>query len=297
MRARLILAAVALCAAGVVPQAMASQLVGRTASAVRLDVNGKREALLTYHAGGRWWHVLAWGAVNARAPSLTVPQVAFRLDYAGGNGKYHRSYWKGFRNLCGPYTGPPLEWLVTACTASDGSYWALQAWPRALPNYGVRPSRARAGRELRLSHWSGAPAVLTVRTDWAYRRFDHLYGSLVYNGKPVYGFRSTRLGNPLDGYGRLIYVDTFNSRYGRGWQRENGFLTHRPNGVFCYGFWRHGSHPVGRGTRYRVTAVGPGVTPDVVWAGQAPGRYDRTADQRANAEQRALFPDGQCRPN
>ncbi len=259
MRARLILAAVALCAAGVVPQAMASQLVGRTASAVRLDVNGKREALLTYHAGGRWWHVLAWGAVNARAPSLTVPQVAFRLDYAGGNGKYHRSYWKVFRNLCGPYTGPPLDWLVTACTASDGSYWALQAWPRALPNYGVRPSRAQAGRELR--------------------------------------FRSTRLGNPLDGYGRLIYVDTFNSRYGRGWQRENGFLTHRPNGVFCYGFWRHGSHPVGRGTRYRVTAVGPGVTPDVVWAGQAPGRYDRTADQRANAEQRALFPDGQCRPN
>ncbi|HEY8237329.1 MAG TPA: hypothetical protein VIF85_11865, partial [Gaiellaceae bacterium] len=60
---------------------------------------------------------------------------------------------------------------------------------------------------------------------------------MVYQGKPVYGFHTTGLGSPLDGYGRLIYVDTFDSRYGSGWHRENSFVTHRPKGIFCYGFF------------------------------------------------------------
>jgi len=48
-------------------------------------VNGKGEALLTYRRGdGSVRHVLAWGALNARAPSEDVPQVRFRWDYTGG---------------------------------------------------------------------------------------------------------------------------------------------------------------------------------------------------------------------
>jgi hypothetical protein len=79
----------------------------------------------------------------------------------------------------------------------------------------------------------------------------------------VYGFSATRVGSPLDGYGRNIYVDTFDSRYGKGWRRENAFLAHQPTGVFCYGFYKFSPRGPGNGTKYRLTAIGPGVTPDV----------------------------------
>ena len=143
--------------------------------------------------------------------------------------------------------------------------------------------------ELHLSHWTGPIATLTIKADWSYRRFDHLYGSLTYNGGGVYGFKSTHAGVPLDTFGRNLYVDTFGSSYGARWKRENSFLTHKRNGTFCYGFYPHGSHPAGKGTKYRATVIGPGVTPDVLWQGNAPGAYDRAADQAANADQRAAF--------
>ena len=57
------------------------------------------------------------------------------------------------RNACRPYDGPELQWLVTACKAPDGSYWAVQAWQRMLPNYGLAPTPKQAVWELRLSHW------------------------------------------------------------------------------------------------------------------------------------------------
>jgi hypothetical protein len=278
-------------------EADASQLIDRNASGVKLAVNAKGEALLTYRAGGALKHVLAWGAVDAVAPGRGRAQVAFRLDYAGGYGKYRRDYWRTFDGACGAYDGPDLAWKVTACRAPDGSYWALQAWQRSLPNYGVAPTPAQAVWELRLSHWTGPLPVLTVKTDWAYRRFDHLYGSFTYRGGGVFGFRSTRAGVPLDTYGRNLYVDTFNSSYGAGWKRENSFLTHRPGGTFCYGFYPHGARPPGRGTAYRATIIGPGVTPDVHWQGPAPGAYDRAKDDAANAEQRAAFRDGVCKIN
>ncbi len=42
--------------------------------------------------------------------------------------------------------------------------------------------------------------------------------------------------------------------------------------------------------------IGPGVTPDVMWQGTAPGAYDRGADALAN-EAIAALGDAQCRPN
>ena len=125
-------------------------------------------------------------------------------------------------------------------------------------------SSGRGAWELHLSHWSGPLATLEAWTDWVYGgRYHHLFGRLTYAGKPVYGFSASRVGSPLDGYGRNIYVDTFNSRYGKGWRRENAFLAHRPTGVFCYGFYRFSSRGPGNGAMYRLTAPGPGVTPDV----------------------------------
>lgn len=292
----IVLVAVAVTAAAAAQAARASQLIDRDAKDVSLAVDTKGEALITYRAHGQLRHVLAWGAENAIAPTQSRPQVAFELDYAGGWGKYHRNYWQTFENACRPYRGPALAWFVAGCTAPDGSFWALQAWQRELPDYGVTPTPVEASWELRLSHWTGALPVLDISTGWAYRRFDKLVGTFTYDGHGVYGFKATTGGVPLDTFGRNIYVDTYDSAYGTGWKRDNSFLTHTGIGSFCYGFYPHGTHPAGGGTRYRATAEGPGVTPDVMWQGAAPGTFDRTLEDQLNAVLAELG-DPRCHPN
>jgi hypothetical protein len=289
MRLALVSCAVTVAAALSAATASASQLIDRNAKNVDLAVDGKGEALVTYTDGGTVRHVLAWGAVDAEPPKRGGKQVEFKLDYAGGFGKYgNPKYWTTFAGGCAAYDGPKIPFEVAACKAGDGSYWALQAWQRGLPDYGMRPTPAQSAVELRLSHWTGALPVLSIAVDWAYRRYDHLYGTYTYGGIGVYGFRSTPAGQPLDAFGRNVYVDTFDSAYGKGWKRENSFLTHGPKGSFCYGFYAHGSHPSGKGTEYRAYAEGPGVAPDVSWQGKAPGPYDRAADAQANDAIRAL---------
>ena len=255
------------------------QILARNATNVRLEVDADGHALVTYRSGGRLRRVLAWGAVNAIPPTQDRDQVNFAVTYGAAP----------IRNVCRPYR-PPLAWLVVACTAPDGTHWALQSWQRGLPNYGVAPTPERAAWELWLSHWSGPLAVLEIKTDWAWRQhFDHLYGRLTYRGQPVHGFRSTSGGAPLDTFGRNVFVDTLDSAYGRGWKRENSFLTHRPSGVFCYGFNPHAGRPAGTGTRYRATVIGPGVTPIVSWEGPAPGPYDPVKEEAANLDQRQFL--------
>jgi hypothetical protein len=253
--------------------------IARDATDVRLEVDAEERALVTYRADGRVQRVLAWGAINAIDSGANRPQVGFQLKYGADP----------IRDVCEPYRGPELAWLVVACTAPDGSHWAVQRWGRGLPNYGLAPTPQQAAEELRLSHWSGPIAVLEIETDWAYRRYDHLYGRLTYRGKPVYGSASTSQGSPLDAFGRNLFVDTLDSAYGPGWKRENSFLTHKPTGAFCYGFYPRAGRPAGKGRRYRATVVGPGVTPDVFWEGPAPGPYDAASDAAANAEQQQLF--------
>jgi hypothetical protein len=258
------------------PTASASEIIDRDAQNVTLGVDASGQALVSYNVRGRAMHVRAWGAINARQPTLTRPQVSFAKDYSGRS-------WTSFRNRCGAYDGPSLAFLVRACTAADGSYWALQSWRRTLPNFDGRPRRGLGARELHLSHWSGATAKLEAWTDWVYGgRFHHLFGRLTYAGKPVYGFAATRVGSPLDGYGRNIYVDTLDSRYGKGWRRENAFLAHRPTGIFCYGFYRFTPRGPGNGAQYRLTAVGPGVTPDVSIG--IPGLHDYDPGNPADVE-------------
>jgi hypothetical protein len=288
------LAALAAIAAAPAPAA-ASQTIARNATSVHLAVNRNRIALITYRSEGRLHHTLAWGAINARTPKRGARQVSFRLDYAGGWGSRRKDLWRGFKNACGRYEGPALSYVVAACTAPDGSHWVLQKWRRLLPPFGTRPNFAQRAGELQLSHFSGELPEFVVKVDWVYRHYDHLYGWLKYKGKGVYGFSSTRYGAPLDKWGRNVFVDTYDSRYGRGWKRENGFLTHRWSGGFCYGFYPHGSHPVGKGTQYRATVMGPGVTPIMFWQGAAPGPFDPALDEVANQEQRSLFTNAKCR--
>ena len=264
--------------------ASASEIIDRNAQNVRLAVNGSGQALVTYRAHGRTMHVLAWGAIDARQPSPSRPQVRFRKDYSG-------RHWMSFKNSCRRYDGPALAFQVAACAAPDGSYWALQAWRRTLPNFDGRPRNGLGSWELHVSHWSGAIASLEAWTDWVYDgRFHHLFGRLTYAGKPVFGYSATRVGSPLDSYGRNIYVDTFDSRYGKGWRRENAFLAHNPTGVFCYGFYKFSPRGPGNGSKYRLSAIGPGVTPDV--SVTIPGLHDfdpnNSADAAYERQQNAL---------
>jgi hypothetical protein len=257
MRAALVLALAALLSLSAARAATASEIIDRTASAIHLGVDADGRALVSYRVHGRAMHVLAGGAVDARQPTSGKAQVSFRKDYSGRS-------WTSFRNRCRAYDGPAIAFAVATCAAPDGSYWALQSWRRTLPNFDGRPRGTLGSWELHLSHWSGPIASLEAWTDWVYGgRYHHLFGRLSYDGKPVYGFSASRVGNPRDAYGRNIYVDTFDSRYGRGWHRENAFLAHRPTGVFCYGFYRFTPRGPGNGAKYRLTAIGPGVSPDV----------------------------------
>ena len=279
------------------PAAGASEIIGRNTTDVKLAVNKAGQALITYRSGGAAKRVLVWGGVNAIAPTKSRAQLAFKVDYSGGWGMFRRKVWEGFGNACRPYDGPALGWFVVGCKAPDGSYWALQSWQRMLPNYGLAPNAKQSVWELRLSHWKGPLPELQVHLDWSYRQFHHLYGSFTYNGGGVHGFASTSRGVPLDTFGRNVYVDTLNSAYGSGWKRENSFLTHQPNGTFCYGFYRHGARPEGTGDRYRATVIGPGLTPDIKWESAAPGGYDRLADLDDLEHQRGfLAGDNVCSP-
>ena len=297
MRTPALAAIVGACAAALfAPAAGASQLVDRNAAGVRLEVDRGARALLTYRARGSLRHVLAWGAVDAVTPPPDRPQVRFSLDYSGGWGAARRDVWRTFENACVPFR-PALAWLVAACRAPDGSAWAVQAWQRGLPNYGARPTPRQAAWELRLSHWTSELPRLEVRLGWTFRRYQQLYGRLTYRGRPVHGFRTTSSGAPLDTFGRNVYVDTLNSRYGAGWRRENSFITHVGTGGFCYGFYPHGVRPSGRGERYRATVIGPGVLPDTYWQGEAPPAYDEAYDLLANNDMSLLLAgDRFCRP-
>jgi hypothetical protein len=331
---RIVLFVIVLAAAVAVPVASASQVISTsTVKDLHLGVNSKGEAMLTYTAGGKVIHVLAYGAVNASSPHAGSKQLALTLGYDGGYLKYFTDNpasktavaqlrglqsqmgkatasknnparyalapkiaaayktleklrtaatdtWKTF--TCPVYDGPPLAWMTNACKAPDGSYWAVQQWQRQLPDYGLAPTPFQASSEVHLAHWTGPLPELTIQMNWAYKTYDHLFGSFTYEGTGVYGFGSTPSGAPTDTWGRNLYVDTFDSAYGKGWERDNSFLTHKVGGTFCYGFYAHGAHPAGNGTKYRATIIGPGLTPDLMWESAAPGTFDAVAQASAN---------------
>jgi hypothetical protein len=271
-----------LAAAVTAAPAFGSAIIGRNASGATLSIDHQGHAHVSYRSGGLRRYLVASEAINARAPSQSRPQVAFRIRY-GVRGA----------GVCLPYDGPPLAWLVKACKAPDGSYWALQSWQRLKPNFGG----SQGAWELHLSHWRGPLAQLVIYQNWAYGKYRHLFGRLTYRGRGVYGFKATGPGAPLDSYGRIVFVDTFDSRYGKGWHRENSFLTHHRGktlGDFCYGFFPHSGHPTGQGTKYRATVEGPGVTPDVMWAADDIGAYDASVQQQMQALERS-WGDPKCR--
>jgi hypothetical protein len=292
------------------PVASASQQLGDTdVTDVRLQVNARGEALVSYtRRDGAPRRVLVWGAVDARPPSRTSPQVTFSFDYSGGWKRYGRAVWRSFTDRCRPYGGPALPLLVAACTAPDGSHWALQAWQRVLPMRGIAPFLPRHGAvELHVSHWSGEGSVLEVSPNWTYAgRWQGLFGRLTHRGVPAHGFR-TPTASRADRYARFVYIDTLDSAFGSGWRRASAIVTHVGNGAFCYSFVPQSApagYPAGTptthgtGTRHRVTVMGAGVTPVLRWESPALGRYDQRQDAVFNALfDRLVGPDDRvCRP-
>lgn len=257
--------------------ANASEKITENAAKLELRVDGKGRAVVSWTKGGVRRHAAVWGAINARHPDPNRPQVKFKIDYSGGYRKLGFPLHKTIKNRCGRYDGPWIPWLVKACKAPDGSYWALQSFKRLLPNLGISPWLPyQRNREVHLSHWKGPIAKLDVYANWVQSyRWHELFGRLTYKGHGVYGFKGAGNGKPGDSYGRLIYLDTYNSALGRGWKRENSFVARRKGtpGHFCYHFVprdRYSWYPAGprrpaaHGEKYRLTGGGPGVTPFVM---------------------------------
>jgi hypothetical protein len=251
---------------------------------LKVDANGRALVEYTTLQGGRR-HVLVWGAINSHHPSPGVKQVRFKYDFTGGRATFKRALWRRFRNTCKPYDGPALAYVVAACKAGDGSYWALQTWQRRLPLLGFTPwLDVQDNWELHVSHWKGPLPVLEVYVNWTYGfAWQGVFGRLTYEGRPVHGFLSTNEGNPRDRFSRNIYIDTLNSAYGAGWKRESGILTHKSTGTFCHsfvpqrptaGYPSQDVRPAAPGERYRVSVMGPGVTPVLMWEGAGLPRFN-----------------------
>ena len=232
MRLAVLLAALTATVALAAPASGSELLQDPNVKLLSLKVNAKGEALLTYRrADGTLRRVLAWGAINARAPSETTPQVRFRWDYAGGWGKYRNGkYWKGFKNRCAAVRRPGAADARRGVQGAERQLLdgAGVAAADPAPRLRSRGSHAQTNWELHLSHFSGELPKLEAFSNWTYGgRWQGIFGRYTYLGQPIFGFGSNAKGVPKDKYGRNLYIDTLNSAYGPGWKRESGILTHK----------------------------------------------------------------------
>ncbi|HZO96191.1 MAG TPA: hypothetical protein VFB42_02350 [Gaiellaceae bacterium] len=189
-------------------------------------------------------------AADARGASLAVDAAGnAQVTWTGADGGRRTLVVErsGSLRYGGTLTGPDvsrpsgvaLPWAVVVRRTADGSLYALQSW-RRLQHGPV---------ELRFSRWQGDPTTLTLRAVCCKWGSVNVEGGAAFHGRPIYGTRATPQGDPLDAYGRNVYLDTY--RDGR-WQRMMGILTHKPTGSFS--LW---IRPGWRGTAYRGTISGP----------------------------------------
>src|SRR5262245_27949932 len=223
----------------VVPVASASEIATRNAGPTVLVVSGN-SAMIQW--GSR--SLVVANAVDARPFSPSVPQVQFQRIYGRRlQGGCQRVY-------------PKLWHLDRACRAGDGSIWATQRWQRLTHDYGG----TKGAEELEISYYTTLPEFANVHWQTRYN-LPVLCGQLLFRGAGVYGVASNARGVPLDTYGRLVQIDALDSDYGPGWRRVNSFLTHAPDGSWCYLFANHGRGSGREAKQYAITANGPGVTP------------------------------------
>lgn len=164
------------------------------------------------------------------------------------------------------YTLYVSSWTLPAEAPGQPS-WANAGAPATQATYDLPP--------LGLQTFDGMPRLLAYAR-WSKfspggyqgylkgRHFQLLFGSFTYSGYGVYG-PGNRFGAPTNEYGRNVYINTYNSDYGPGWRRIMGVLTQAPNGSFCYEIGPKGASKgkTGQGQKYRLAAIGPGLTPVV----------------------------------
>ena len=278
--------------------ANASQLIDRNAHDVRLAVDAKGEAMITYTAGGKLKHVLAWDAVNAIAPTHARAQVAFRLDYAGGWGKSHTEAWKTFgATAAAPTTARRSPGRSRRARRRTGRTGRSRPGSGCCRTTAVLRTAQQAAWELRLSHWTGDAAGADDRHRLGLAPVGSPLRDVHLRGPARLRLQVDRGGQPA----RLVRTQHLRRhastrRTAPAGSARTASSRTAATGVFCYSFNPHGSHPAGKGTKYRATVEGPGVTPDVMWQGDAPGAYDKTLDLQAN-DTIAQLGDKQCRAN
>ncbi|MBA2614751.1 MAG: hypothetical protein H0U90_03070 [Actinobacteria bacterium] len=183
--------------------------------AANLRVNARGVATVDYLKNGRW-----------RAAVVRGRRVRYGRGAPGAD-------------VTVPTSAVAVPMIVALRVGPSGRFWALQVW-----------QRIKGGQvELRLSRWRGAPTKLELWTHCCKWRSEIVRGRATFHGRPIFGYRSTPSGVPLDGLGRNVYIDSW--RNGR-WQRLMGILTHRPTGRF--GLW---IRPYWRGSQYAARMVGP----------------------------------------
>lgn len=195
----------------------ASVMIAREArdASLRVDASGNAE--------------VDWIASEGRRLSVVIDR----------GGAMHYGAGIGGGDVSDPVSTTGVPWAVVVRRTGDGSLYALQSW-RRLDNGPV---------ELRFSRWRGEPTLLTLQAVCCKWHSENVQGNASFHGRPIYGFKATRQGNPLDPYGRNVYLDAY--RAGR-WERMMGILANAPTGSFS--LW---IRPSWLGSAYRGTIPGP----------------------------------------
>ena len=227
-----ILATMVVASLAAVPTASGSTLVDRGASAV--SAQGQR-------ARRRAAHVPPGRRDAARAGlrrDQHEPRCTHRLDYSGGWGAKVAD-WRTFRNACGPYTGPPLQY-------ADGRLH--DAGRLALGGPGVDAHQAELRRQARRPRAPRRPLVRAARRARDPRRLVEVprraRQPLPPPVRPLHVPGPGRLRQALDAAPACrstTSAATSTSRacdsdYGAGWRRVNAFVSRSPRGQFCFEF-------------------------------------------------------------
>ena len=179
---------------------------------LKVDKHGRALVEYTTPAGLRR-HVIVW---ERRTPTRQARRcgrfASRRTSPAGSLGSSGR--FGAASRSCRRYDGRRLRISSRPARRRTARSASVLAAPPAAPR--IRSVAPDPGRlRVHVSHWSGPLPVLEVYVNWTYGlQFQGLFGQLSYLGQPVFGFASSR-GNPRDRYSRNVYIDTFNSVYGR----------------------------------------------------------------------------------
>jgi hypothetical protein len=174
--------------------------------------------------------------VGGQAPALRVNDKGVaEVSWTAAGVRHYRLVTARGRVVRGRLSGRDVSFTTRAVRipykrvlkrTPSGAFWALQSW--AAPG---RPLN------LRFSRWKGKPTLLTATTACCRAGSETLRGRATFHGTPIYGW---------------VYVDCYRCALNPdGWARAARKATNKS------GFYSVWIRSTWKGTRYRVTVVGP----------------------------------------